>query len=236
MPFINDELVVKADVPIDIHIESAVADTALPAYPFPSLLNVKREIVRVLNTFTDENAQAEFQQALAALEPQLSATFEACVQGLRAESGFKGGNWATKRFKELLLSLPAPLSSSSCSLAFAIEKPAESSAESATILLRALADVYTSREALDAVGSDGGARRFETKQLSELFATVRRPGPETDTLASFSGSRHVVVWKAGRAYAVDILDEMGTPISAVWIKAQLRAILKPPALRVSRLR
>lgn len=125
----------------------------------------------------------------------MSRAFEACVSGLRAKAGLKGGNWATKRFKELLLSLPAPLSTSSCSIAFALEKRTDSPVEAATILLRVLADVCISRSTLDAIGSDGAGRRFETKELSELFATARRPGPEFDTIASFSGSRHVVVWK-----------------------------------------
>ncbi|XP_072020391.1 carnitine O-acetyltransferase-like [Amphiura filiformis] len=65
---------------------------------------------------------------------------------------------------------------------------------------------------------------LETTQAKNTLSSCRVPGLETDTLSTFSESRHVVVLHKGSAYKVDVIQANGQPLSAEEIYQQLRAV------------
>ncbi|KAF2429995.1 CoA-dependent acyltransferase [Tothia fuscella] len=90
--------------------------------------------------------------------------------------------------------------------------------------LHSLAQVYVSPETLHRIGSDGGNKRFETKQLSQAFATTRVPGVHLDTLRTYPDSRHAVVWSKGKVFKIDIIDAQNNPVALdklLWAIEQL---------------
>ena len=208
---------------VNMHSYSAQNDVVLPSYPLPSVAFIREEIDRIMTTMLDEKTRNKFKKSLNVLDRCLMPAFHAATQGLEAETIATGRNWATTRFKALLLALRGPLSNTS--LTFALKNPAETQAKSAATLLHGLAEVYTSKSTLDIIGNNGAGKRFETKQLAELFATTRRPGIESDEMKSFPLSRHVIVWRHGHAFSIDILDAKMQPMSVAKLSAQIQRLV-----------
>src|ERR1700733_6161076 len=102
---------------VNMHSYSAQNDVVLPSYPLPSVASIRGEIDRIITTMLDEKTRNKFKKSLNVLDRCLMPAFHAVTQGLEAETIATGRNWATTRFKALLLALRGPLSNTSLTFA-----------------------------------------------------------------------------------------------------------------------
>jgi len=65
---------------------------------------------------------------------------------------------------------------------------------------------------------------LDMSQYRNLFSSTRIPLKGKDELRTYSGSRHVVVLRGARMYAVDVIDSLGRPLAPESIEASLRAV------------
>ena len=79
---------------------------------------------------------------------------------------------------------------------------------------------------------------LDMSQYANLFRSTRVPLPGRDELRTFDGSRHVVVQRGARFWALDILDESGAtlPVAQLHAALQARAAIPRPAPARSRSR
>lgn len=73
-----------------------------------------------------------------------------------------------------------------------------------------------------------GAYPLDMSQYKNLFASVRIPQPEMDTLKTFENSRHIVVQRGAKFYRVDVLEADGSSVPDERILAQIDGILAQP--------
>jgi carnitine O-acetyltransferase len=76
------------------------------------------------------------------------------------------------------------------------------------------------REELDPDVENGQARCM--REYSRVLSSTRVPGATRDRLESYPDSRHVVVSRGGRLFALDVLDEAGSPYSVDELERVLR--------------
>ena len=79
---------------------------------------------------------------------------------------------------------------------------------------------------------------LDMSQYANLFRSTRVPLPGRDELRTHDGSRHVVVQRGARFWALDILDESGAtlPVAQLHAALQARAAIPRPAPARSRSR
>ena len=71
-----------------------------------------------------------------------------------------------------------------------------------------------------------GAFPLDMSQYLNLFRSTRLPSAERDDLVVAEGSRHVVVQRGGRFFAVDVLDEEGGTLPLAQIHGAMQAVIQ----------
>ncbi|RDW67470.1 uncharacterized protein DSM5745_09336 [Aspergillus mulundensis] len=196
-------------------------DRSLPAYPQPSLSDVKQEIIRLSSILEDPESHSALQQALQLPDHALEAAYEAELSSWTSRGAT---NWTTEKKRLGLLKPRKPLSTQ-C-LATTLPKSGKDLLSTAASLMHAIGVIVTSPWIIRTIGTDGKQKQFETKQLAEVFATNRVPGTGIDSVRTFPESRHVVVWVRSRPYRVEIIDTQGQPVSERSLTAVLQRILE----------
>lgn len=201
--------------------KSAKLDANLPNYPVPSFRKIANAVLRDAGNRMDRDSLEKLTRALRSLDDPLHDLFSRAATELCAADA--GRNWATTRFKRFLLSLRTPLSDNS--LCMTLNSSAVEQVSATAILLRGLAETYVNSATTEVVGSNGAGKRFETAQLSEMFATSRIPGAKVDELKTYPKSNHVVLWANGRAFRIDILTSSRGPIGLSTLASQVRKVI-----------
>ena len=216
-------------------------DKLLPQYPVPAYQDVLRAIKE--NGLVLKSLEEYFNQesgSVVTLESNFWSRFASSIDTLptnteaiylhtarkfvERHTTSTSTAWATNAFKGNLLRQRKPLCHET--LAWLLNSPATDQVDAAARLLYALASLYTSPKTLEIFAP---MKKFETKQLSDLFATSRIPGESVDVLKTFPGTKHAAVWCGGRVFKVDIIDSKGEPIPPSTLGISLEKILRAPA-------
>ncbi|KAK3305224.1 uncharacterized protein B0T15DRAFT_502366 [Chaetomium strumarium] len=159
-------------------------------------------------------------ETLAFVGAELKERFEAAARTKHISKK----NWVTSEYRDRFLRLRGPLVNTT--LVGLMKTPPGSSyaLTTAAMLLYAVAKVYRSSDIVKTFGTDGGSKKFETRQLREGFATVRIPGIKADSFQTSPGSRHALVWYNGLVFEVQILNGTYEPVPLNIIMRQLLEI------------
>lgn len=73
-----------------------------------------------------------------------------------------------------------------------------------------------------------GAYPLDMSQYANLFASVRKPQTGRDVLATYPGTRHIVVQRGAKFFQFDVLNADGSAVADEVILANIEAILATP--------
>ncbi|GAA4547776.1 hypothetical protein GCM10023175_32670 [Pseudonocardia xishanensis] len=95
---------------------------------------------------------------------------------------------------------------------FLLRLPAADQVARAAALTEAAVDLHLRIREGRVPRPERRGRPLSSVQLPALFGTTRIPGPVHDTVR-FADSRHIVVFRRGRLFALDVLDPGGRPLA-----------------------
>ncbi|KAF9456214.1 hypothetical protein BDZ94DRAFT_1315366 [Collybia nuda] len=175
--------------------------------PSPQLNATLAEASRVLNFLLTPSELQEYEEALMSHVTNPNAPLRTAID---AAMSAVGSEEATSGFRAFLLSRRDPLYQ--CMLITKVLRtpPGDQVAVAARLLSR-LAIIATDPHRYLSFSPSGAP--LDPEQASHFLGTTRRVGAKIDTFKPSPSSRHVVVWSNGAAFALEVLDAAGTPLS-----------------------
>lgn len=200
---------------------------ATQPYPPPSIPLFVARINKALSGLAPPDVYNLYQQAASRCFSQQNPHYksmEAVAASLKSNPDVEDEtNWEEVWFIDLLLKVSRAPTANSMLLAFHLSPPPNGSRLQnfvAASLLHSVAVVSIK-------GTDGFSQsQIQMKrQLRGLLATFRLPGPEKDSFfrVPLQSAQHAVVWKASRAWKIQIIDH-GVALSIAAIDRQLDMI------------
>lgn len=190
----------------------------LPTLPSFDLDTTLKEIHRVLSFILPQAELQAYEESISKLITPPDAPLRASIQGA---AELLPTNPACS-FRSFLLSPRGPLFQTLTIPSVLCTPPGDQVTIAARLLSR-LAVIASAPDEYLSVSPSGSP--LDTGETSLFLGTTRRVGSEADTLLSTPSSHHVVVWRRGRAFSLNVLDGLHFPQSEGTITTALKKIL-----------
>lgn len=210
----------------------ALDDSALPRVPLPTL---ERSCSLFLEWCAPLLTDAELDETRAAVDDFLTGPGPVLQAELAAYDGDESNDgWLDEFWRDRYLGRRDPIAINANFFFRFKPDPSQGTTqtERAASLLSRAADLRLriDRGQIEALPES-------MRQMRHLFCTTRIPGPARDSVRTQysadspgpSDARHAVVFHRGAIYALDVLDESGTPYSIAALDVALQSILSSAA-------
>ncbi|MBO0767082.1 MAG: choline/carnitine O-acyltransferase [Solirubrobacterales bacterium] len=207
-------------------------EDSLPRVPLPTLERSVERFLEWSDPLLDAEQRADTRRAAAEFQAADGPARRAQAELEREEAEQRGASWLDDFWRSRYLGRRDRIALNA-NFFFLFRDGTSDQITRAAELIRSAVEFKRAIEAGSVPPTVRGGRPQSMVQLKHVFSTTRIPGLEQDTVRTPysadwrdpSDAHHIVVFRRGHLFAMDVLDQQGNPFPMRALTAELQSII-----------